>query len=171
MLVPAVAFSDFILAIHILAALIGFGVVFAFPILFASAAHLDPGVLPWLLRARQRISRYLVNPGLLIVVLAGIYLASDEHQWKSFYVQWGIAAAIVIGGIEGALITRRSGRLADLAERDLAATGVPAGGQRVSAQWSDEYTRGQRLLTIGGTLIQIIVVITVFLMATHAGRS
>jgi hypothetical protein len=171
MLISAVAFSDFILAIHILAVVVGFGVVFAFPVLLASAARLDPGVLPWLLRARQRIGRYLVNPGLLILVLAGIYLASDKHQWKSFYVQWGIVAALVIGAIEGALITRRSGRLADLAERDLAATGVAAGGQRVSAQWSDEYTRGQRVLTVGGTLIQIIVVITIFLMATHAGGS
>ena len=170
MLVPAVAFSDFVLAVHILAAVIGFGVVFAFPVLLASAAHLDPGVLPWLLRARQRIGRYIVNPGLLVLLLAGIFLASDEHQWKFFYVQWGIAAVIVIGGLEGSLITRRSGRLADLAERDLAATGVPSGGQRVSAQWSEDYLRGQRLLTIGGTLIQVIVVITVFLMATHAGR-
>jgi Predicted integral membrane protein (DUF2269) len=168
-LIPAVAFSDFILAVHILAAVIGFGALFAFPILFASAARLDPSVVPWLLRARQRTGRYLVNPGLLFLVLAGIYLASDKHQWKFFYVQWGIVAVIVIGAIEGSLITRRSGRLADLAERDLAASGVAAGGQRVSAQWSDEYTRGQRLLTIGGTLIQVIVVITVFLMATHAG--
>jgi hypothetical protein len=139
--------------------------------MFTAAVRRDPSVLPWLLRARQRVGRYLVNPGLLIVLLAGIYLASDRHQWKSFFVQWGIAAVIVIGGLEGSMITRRSGRLADIAERDLAATGVAGGGQRVSAQWSPEYTRGQRALTIAGTLIQVIVVITVFLMATHAGGS
>jgi hypothetical protein len=170
LLVPAVAFADFILAIHILAVVVGFGVLFAFPVLFASASRLDPTVLPWLLRARQRVGRYLVSPGLLILILAGIYLASDEHQWKSFYVQWGLAAAIVIGALDGALIGRRSGRLAEVAERDLAATGVAAGGQRVSAQWSPEFTSGLRVLAIGGGLINVIVVITVFLMATHAGR-
>ncbi len=170
MIAPAVAFSDLILAVHILAAVIGFGVVFAFPILFAAAARLDPSVTPWLLRTRQQVGRYLVNPGLLVLLLAGIYLATDLHQWSYFYVQWGIAAVIVIGAIEGSLIVRRAGRLAELAERDLAAAGVAAGGQRVSAQWSREYARGQRLLSIGGGLIAVIVVITVFLMATHAGR-
>jgi hypothetical protein len=170
LLVPAVAFSDFILAIHILAAVVGFGIVFAFPILFAAAARMDPAVMPWLLRARQQVGRYLVNPGLLVLLLAGIYLASDQHQWKYFYVGWGVAAVVVIGAIEGSLIIRQSGRLAEVAERDLAATGVAAGGQRVSADWSPEYVRGARRLRIGTTLIQLIVVITVFLMATHAGR-
>jgi hypothetical protein len=41
-------------------------------------------VTPWLLRTRQRIGRMLVNPGLLVVLLGGIYLSSDEHQWSSF---------------------------------------------------------------------------------------
>lgn len=163
------AFSDLVLAVHILAVVIGFGVTFAYPILFAAAARLDPNVTPWLLRTRQRVGRYLVNPGLLVLVLAGIFLATDEHQWSRFYVQWGIAAAIVIGGIEGALIIPRSGRLAEIAERDLAATGVAAGGQRVSATWSREYVRGRRLLTIGGVLIELVVVVTVFLMAARAG--
>lgn len=170
MLVTAAAFSDFVLAVHILAAVIGFGIVFAYPILFAAAGRLDPNVTPWLLRTRQRVGRFLVNPALLVLVLAGVYMASDLHQWKYFYVQWGVAAALVIGAIEGSLIIPRSGRLATVAERDLAATGVPAGGQRVSAQWSPEYLSGQRRLTIGGALIELIVVITVFLMATHAGR-
>jgi hypothetical protein len=170
LLVPAVAFADFILAIHILAAVVGFGVLFGFPLLLANASRLDPAVLPWLLRARQQVGRYLVNPGLLVLLLAGIYLASDLHQWKSFYVQWGVAAVIVIGALEGSLIVRRSGHLAEVAERDLAATGVAAGGQRVSAQWSPEFNSGLRVLTNAGWLIDAIVVITVFLMATHAGR-
>ncbi|MGI9184527.1 MAG: hypothetical protein ACR2GZ_06105 [Solirubrobacteraceae bacterium] len=166
---PAVAFSDFILAIHILAVVLAFGVTFAYPLLFTAAAKLDPSVTPWLLRSRQRIGRYLVNPSLLVVLLAGIYLAGDKHQWSSFYVGWGVVAVIVIGAIEGSLIVRGAGRLADLAARDLAANGVAAGGQRVSAPWSPEYVAGFRRLTIAGTVVQGIVVVTVFLMATHAG--
>jgi len=56
-----------------------------------------------------------------------------------------------------------------VAERDLAATSMAGGGRRVSAQWSTEFTRGRRVLWVGGTLIQVIVVITVLLMARHAG--
>jgi hypothetical protein len=168
-LAPAVAFSDVIVGVHVLAVIIGFGAMFAYPLLFAAAAGLDPSVTPWLLRTRQRIGRYLVNPGLVVVVLAGIYLASDEHYWGAFFVQWGIGAAVVIGAIEGAVISPRAGRLAALAERDLAATAVAAGGRRASATWSPEYASGYRLFTIAGWVVQAIVVVTVLLMATHAG--
>jgi uncharacterized membrane protein len=168
MLAPAVAFSDFILAVHILGVVVGFGVVFAYPVLAVAAARTDPSVTPWLLRTRQRVGRYLVNPGLLVVILAGIYLAGHEHRWSSFFVGWGILAAIVIGAIEGSVIIPRSGRLARVAERDLAATAVPGGGQRTSATWSSEYTAGARQLSRASMLLQAIVVVTVFVMATHA---
>ena len=168
MLAPAATFADFILAVHILGAVIGFGIVFAYPLLWSAAARMDPSVTPWLLRTRKQLGRYLVNPGLLVVVLAGVYLASDEHHWKSFFVAWGIIAALVIGALEGSLIMPRSGRLAEVAERDLAATAVPAGGQRTSASWSPEYVAGARLLSRASVGLQLIVVVTVFLMATHA---
>lgn len=169
MLAPAVAFSDFILAIHILGAVVGFGVIFAFPVLFGIARRTDPGVIPWLLRARKSVGRYLVNPGLTIVVLAGIYLATDEHQWSHFYVGWGILAALVIGAVEGSYVIRRAGALADMAERDLAATTVAGGGRRTSATWSPEYTALQRRFAVAGNVMALIVVVTEFLMATHAG--
>ena len=169
MLVSGVAFADFILAVHILAAIAGFGIVFAFPVLLGAAARTDPPLPPWLLRGRQRIGRYIVNPGLLVVLLAGIYLASDEHAWSDFYVGWGVAAVIVIGALEGSVIIRGSGRLAAVAERDLAATAVPGGGRRTSATWSPEYVAQQRTLTRATWALQAIVVVTVFVMATRAG--
>ena len=168
MLAPAVTFSDFILALHILGAIVGFGIVFAYPLLLGAAARMDPSVTPWLLRTRQRLGRYLVNPGLTVVVLAGIYLATDEHYWSSFFVAWGILAALVIGAIEGSIVIPRAGRLATLAERDLATTAVPGGGRRTSATWSREYVNGYRLLVAAGVLLQLIVVVTVFVMAAHA---
>jgi Predicted integral membrane protein (DUF2269) len=167
--VTAAAFPDVILAIHILGAVVGFGFVFAFPVLFAAAVRSDPAVIPWLLRARQRVGRYVVNPGLLVVVVAGIYLATDEHQWGNFYAGWGIIAAIVLGALEGSFIVRPAGRLADLAERDLAATAVPAGGQRTSATWSPEYTEALRRFSLAGNAMALVVVVTVFFMATHLG--
>jgi uncharacterized membrane protein len=165
----AITFPNVVLAIHILAVVVGFGGVFTFPPLFGAAARADPQVIPWLLRMRQRVGRYLINPGLLIVVLAGIYLASKEHQWSHFYVGWGIIAALVIGALEGSFITRPAGRLAELAERDLAATAVPSGGRRTSATWSDEYTAGLRRFALAGNAMAAIVVLTVFFMATHLG--
>jgi hypothetical protein len=168
-LVTAASFPDVVLAIHILGVVVGFGFVFAFPVLFAAAVRTDPGVIPWLLRARQRVGRYVVNPGLLVVVLAGIYLASDEHQWGNFYVGWGLIAAVVLGALEGSFIVRAAGRLAELAERDLASTAVPAGGQRTSATWSPEYAAALRRFSRAGNVMALFVVVTVFFMATHLG--
>ena len=169
MLVAGVATHDLVLAIHILAAVAGFGIVFGFPMLLAYAGRAEPAVLPWLLRARRRAGRWLVNPGLTVLLLAGIYLASDEHQWNDFYVGWGLAAVIAIGALEGSVIIRRLGRMADAAERDLAATAVPGGGQRTSAAWSPDYLADLRIVSRAGWGIVAIVVVTVFLMATHAG--
>jgi len=169
MLVTAAAFPDVILAVHILGAVIGFGTAFAFPVLFTAASRSDPEVIPWLLRARQRVGRLLVNPGLLVVVLAGVYLASDEHQWGNFYVDWGIAAAVALGALERSLIIRPAIRLASLAERDLAATAVPAAGQRTSAKWGSEYNAELPRFLLAANAMAGIVALTVFFMATHLG--
>ena len=169
MVVATVTFSQVVLAIHILAVVIAFGGVFAFPLMFGAAVRTDPQVIPWLLRARQQVGRFLINPGLLFIILAGIYLASKEHQWGNFYVGWGILAAIVLGALEGSFVIRPAGRLAAIAERDLAATAVAGGGQRTSAEWSAEYTATLRRLTLAGNAMVAIVVLTIFFMATHLG--
>jgi hypothetical protein len=161
--VATVEFFQVVLAIHILAVVIGFGVTFAYPIMFAAARRADPAVLPWLYRTMQRFGRFLVNPGLLVIVLAGVYLASHLHQWKVFYVQWGIGAAIVIGAVEGAFMIPREGRLAKVADRDLAA--ADGGG----VTWSDEYNSTFRQLSAGGVILNLIVIVTVFMMAAHIG--
>ena len=148
--VATVEVFQVVLAIHILAAVIGFGVTFAYPIMFAAARRADPAVLPWLYRTMQRFGRILVNPGLLVVVLAGVYLASHLHQWKLFYV-------------EGAFMIPREGRLARIADRDLAA--AEGGG----VTWSDEYNSAFRQLSVGGVILNLIVIATVFMMAAHIG--
>lgn len=165
----AAVFPDLILAIHILAVVIAFGATFAYPLFFSAARKLDPTVMPWLFRTLRMVSRRIINPGLAVVLLAGIYLASDKHQWSSFFVQWGIGAVVVIGAIEGSFMSPREGKLAELSQRDLAATAVAAGGTRQSATWSPEFEATFKQLATGGTVLNAIVVITVFLMATHAG--
>ena len=117
----AVAFVDFVLAVHILAVVVAFGVTFAYPLILAAARRADPSVMPWWFSVVQRIDRYIVNPGLAVIVLAGIYLASEEHRWSAFFVQWGIGVAVVIGAVVGSFMIPREGKLAKIAERDLAA--------------------------------------------------
>ena len=164
MLVSAVLFVQVVLALHILSVVAAFGVLFAYPLFMGVGARLQPAAMPWFHRMQQAVSRWLVSPGLLAVVVFGVILASEDHVWKVFYVQWGIGAALVIGALEGAFLVPRTGRLAELAERDLA--GVPGGAE---ATWSPDYLALRRQAEIATGVISAIVIVTIYLMAVQAG--
>jgi hypothetical protein len=159
----ATSLFEVILAIHIMAVVIAFGVTFAYPIMFAVAARHDPRGLPLMHRVEYTIERTLVNGGLVIVVLAGIYLASKGHYWSQFFVQWGLAAAIVIGGVVGGVMIPTAKRAEQLAARDVAA--APATGTEIVL--SEEYRAVVRRLSVVGSLLSGIVLLTILFMALH----
>jgi hypothetical protein len=161
-LVEAVQFWQIVLGVHILAVVVGFGVVFAYPLFVLVGGRLDPRAMPWFHRMQQMVGRRLINPALAVVLIAGIYLTSDLHQWKSFYVGWGLAAAVVIGALEGAVMIPGEGRLAELADRDVAAAGDGA------VTWSPEYEAQVKRIGAFGTLLSLLIVVTVFLMTVQA---
>ena len=163
MALAAITFSDTILALHIAAVMVAFGVTFSYPLLFAYATRQEPRHLPAFWRAVALIGQRIVAPGTGVVLAAGIYLATDEHQWSKFYVGWGLAAAIVLGAIGGAFFTPLERRLAAAAERDIASAGdgaVTLGG---------EYQQLFRRWYIGGITSWVLVLVTIFLMANHVG--
>jgi hypothetical protein len=163
MLVQAVAFQEIVLAIHIAAAVVAFGVTFAYPLVFAVGARMDPRAMPWFHRVQTIIGQRLISPGLLVVLIAGIYLASKEHMWHAFYVQWGLAAAIVIGALGGVFFSPNERKLAELAERDLAAAGSGP------VTWSAEYQALLNRVRIVGAGVSLLVLVTVYLMTVHSG--
>ncbi len=156
---PAASLYEVVLAVHIMAVVVAFGVTFAYPIMFAVAARHDPRGLPLLHRVEYTIERTLVNGGLLLVVAAGAYLASKGHDWSQFFVQWGLGAAIVIGGLVGSVMIPTGKRAEKLAERDVAAAGDG------EIEMSEEYRGLVRRLSIVGTLLSVLVLITILLMA------
>jgi uncharacterized membrane protein AbrB (regulator of aidB expression) len=168
-LASAVAFPDLVLAVHILGVVVGFGATFAYPIFFTAGARLDPRAMPWFFRIMQLLTRRLIHPGLFIVLVCGIYLASKEDQFHAFYVQWGFFAVIVIGGVEGAVMAPRVRRLIGIAERDLAAVAAGPGAASSPFAFSPEYQKIFSQVSIGGAVQALVVVLTVFFMATHAG--
>jgi hypothetical protein len=163
MLAPAVAVYEIVLAIHIMAAVVAFGVTFAYPIIFAVVEKADPRALGALHRAERAVGQRLISPGLAVVLLAGIYLASKLHEWSAFYVQWGLAVAVLLGGLSGMFFAPTEKRLAELAERDVAAS---TGDQVVL---SAEYQALSKRLAAVGALSSLLVLVTIYFMATHAG--
>lgn len=159
---PAVSAYDVVLAIHIMGVVATFGVVFAYPLMFRVAAKSDPRSLPTIHRIETTIERALVNGGLVVVVGAGVFLATDGKHWSEFFVQWGLGAAIVIGGLVGSVTIPASKRAQKLAERDLA--NGAAAGKREPA-WSDEYLATARRLKLVGSLLSALVLLTILFMA------
>jgi uncharacterized membrane protein len=157
----AVAFYEFVIALHILAVVFAFGATFAYPVIFAIAAK-EPRSLPTVYRAIHAISQRVINPGLALVVIFGIYLASKLHLWSSFFVQWGLIVAIVIGAVEGGFLGPREKRLIALAESDVAAAGPD--GEVVP---SPEHQSLARTVGLVGALMDVLVVLTIFFMVAH----
>ncbi len=153
----AVTAYDVVLAIHIMGVVVAFGVVFAYPIMFALAAKHDPRSLPLIHRIETVVDRALVNGGLVVIVGAGIFLASDGKHWSEFFVQWGLGAAIVIGALVGAAMIPASKKAQKLAERDLAAGD--------GATMSEEYRAVTKRLATVGSLLSGLVVVTILFMA------
>lgn len=160
--VAAVSAYDVVLAIHIMAVVVTFGAVFAYPLMFRVASKADPRSLPVIHRIETTIERVLVNGGLVVVVGAGIFLATDGKHWSEFFVQWGLGAAIVIGGLVGAVMIPASKRAQQLAERDLA-NGAAAGDGEPA--WSEEYLASTRRLQLVGSLLSALVLLTILFMA------
>jgi Predicted integral membrane protein (DUF2269) len=155
----AASFYDVVLGVHVMAVVVAFGVVFAYPIMYAVGARHGARSMPLLHRIEYTTERYLINPALLLVLLAGIYLASKGHHWSEFFVQWGFAAVIVIGAVTGAVLIPGAKKAELIAARDM------AGSDQADIEMSAEYQALVRRSAIVGSLLSALVLVTILFMA------
>jgi uncharacterized membrane protein len=158
-MIIALTFYQVVLAVHIMAVVVAFGVMFAYPIFVGAGRRIDPRGLAWFHRMQQHIIQRLITPGLAVVVIAGIYLASKLSSFSQFYVQFGFVAAIALGGIASGFLAPKQGQLAALAERDLAAGGSLSG----------EYDALDHSVSAVSGLASLIVLATIFVMTAQLG--
>ena len=156
---PAVSGYEIVLAVHVMAVVVAFGVTFAYPIMFAVGVRADPRSLPVLHRIQYSIERFLINPGLLLVLVAGIILASDGHHWSEFFVQWGLLATIAIGALVGAVMIPAAKRAEQLAR-----VAVEAAGAAGSVAPGEEYRRLVVRMNAVGSLLSLLVLLTILFM-------
>ncbi len=157
-LAPAASAYDFVLALHMIAVVVAFGVTFAYPVIFNVVARQDPRSLPVIHRVEYTVARTLINPGMVVVLGAGIFLASDGKHWSEFFVQWGLAAVVVLGGAVGAVMIPTAKRAEGVAARDVAGAGTG------EVQMSEEYAALARRLQTVGSLLSLLVLITIVFM-------
>lgn len=148
------------LAIHVATIITTFGVIFARPLVFAVASRGDPRSLPVLHRIEYTVDRWVVTPGVLVVILSGSYLAQKGGHWSAFYVWWGIAVALLMGAALGTVMIPTARRAEAVAERDLRGAGSDAGGGGLSV----EYRALRRRLALVGGALGLLVLITMLFM-------
>jgi uncharacterized membrane protein len=142
------------LFVHILAVVLAFGPTFAYGILF-SVLPKYPRATPALLEGVRKVDSYLVNPGMIVVLLAGIYLLTDS-RWdgSESWVTVGFIAIIALLGLQHGFFRPQGKKARELAERDL------KNGDTLSPEF-EEISR--RLGTVG-PIAGLIVVVTIFFM-------
>ena len=135
--------------------MLAFGPTFGYAFRF-SVAPQYPRATPAILSGIQRIDRYLVNPGMIVLLLAGIYLLRQRRRLETSdaFISFGFLAIIVLFGLQHAFFQPKMREAKALAERDLE-------GRR-HAQPEFE-ALGQKFAQIGG-LAGLIVVVTIFFM-------
>jgi uncharacterized membrane protein len=145
----------FALFLHILAVVLAFGPTFGYA-LFFSVVPQFPKATPAILAGVQKCDRYLVNPGMVILLLAGIYLLADgPWETSDAFVSLGFLAIIVLFGLQHGFFQPKVRQARALAERDLEA------GDTLS----DEFTALGELIGRVGTIAGLTVVVTTFFMS------
>jgi hypothetical protein len=154
-----VTFYEVVLAAHIMAVVFAFGATLAYPVLLGVIGKADSRALPALYKALHAISVRVIMPGLALVAVFGIYLASDHKLWSDFFVQWGLGAVLVIGAVEGMYMSPKERQLVAVADRDLAASGE---GELVPSAEHDSLVK--RIGAVGASL-DALVLLTILFMA------
>lgn len=145
-----------VLFLHILAVVLAFGPTFGYA-LFFSVAPQYPSATPAILAGVQKVDKYLVNPGMIVLLVAGIgLLAMSDGAWDTsdVFVGVGFLAIFVLFGLQHGFFQPKVREAKALAERDLKT------GDTLSAEFE---ALGDRIGKVGA-LAGVIVVVTIFFM-------
>ena len=144
------------LFLHILAVVLAFGPTFGYAFFF-SVAPQYPQATPAILAGVQKVDKYLVNPGMIVLLLAGIgLLSASDGVWdgSDAFVVVGFIAIIALFGLQHGFFQPQTRKAKELAERDLEA------GETLSPEFE---ALSQKIGQVGG-LAGIVVVVTIFFM-------
>lgn len=146
-----------VLFVHIAAAVIAFGVLFAYPLVTVLARRAGGEAQLFWHRAQGAIGRYVITPAATVVLLAGLYLVLDgPWGFEEVFVGTGLVIVFAILGICGAYFAPTERRLAALVESE-------GGGD------SPQYATLARQLVRVQCAAAGLALIALFLMVTKPG--
>jgi uncharacterized membrane protein len=158
-MVASLTLYGVVLAVHIIAVVVAFGVTFTYPAFIPWARKHHPGAMPVIHEVTGRVGQRVISPAMVVVLLAGIYLASDADAWSESWVSVPFVILIVLGGLGGMFFSPNERKLGELAERDLANGG----------EFSAEYDALFQRVAVAGKIASALVLVAIFFMAAKPG--
>ncbi|HEX4752318.1 MAG TPA: DUF2269 family protein, partial [Solirubrobacterales bacterium] len=137
-------------------AVVALGPTFAYGVLF-SVLPKYPRSAPALIDGMRRIDRYLTNPAMVLLLIAGIVVvATSGSVWKGsqFFVVWGFIAIIALFGVQHGFFGPQMTRLQEIAEKDLST------GDTLGAEFG---ATSQKIAQVGAAAGALIL-LTIFIM-------
>jgi hypothetical protein len=111
-----VSFYDVVLWIHVTAVVTAFGALFAYPVFLAVNAKAPIAQRANFHRLQIAFSKRITGPVIAVVLLAGMYLASDAHLWSETWVDVPFVLLFVIAGLGATVLRRNEERLVETSE-------------------------------------------------------
>jgi predicted integral membrane protein DUF2269 len=112
MLIDAVRLASIALAVHIAAVAVAFAPLFAFPVLVAAVRRSDPNKLAAVYRVQDAVARRVITPALPAVLIAGLYLAADQHVFGKAWVIIPMVVIVVLMALHRLVLLEGYRRLA-----------------------------------------------------------
>jgi hypothetical protein len=163
--IALISFYSVVLFIHIAAVVLAFGVTFAYPLVFAVARQQYPRHMAFFHHIQSVIGQRMIAPIGGVILLAGIYLAiKGPYDFGDPWIGVTLLFLIIILGVGGGYIGPREERLADMAERDIAASPVDG-----SIRFGRDYERLFAQVRGATLAMNALILIAIFLMVTKPG--
>lgn len=112
----ATTLYDVVLWVHITAVVIAFGALFAYPVFLAVVAKAPIEQRATFHHAQIAFSKHVTGPTIGVILLAGIYLATDADLWSELWVTIPFVLLFIIAGLGATVLRRGEERLAATAE-------------------------------------------------------
>ena len=112
----AVRFYDVVLWVHITAVMTAFGALFAYPVFLTVNAQAPVTQRVTFHRQQIAFSQRVTGPAIGVILVAGIYLATERELWSKVWVTAPLILLFVIAGLGATVLRQAEERLLAMAQ-------------------------------------------------------
>jgi len=117
--------------IHVVAVVVGIGATYSYGVILGYVERQAPKSVPSIYTSLQRTDRFIVTPGLIVILLAGLWLVNKgDISMGESWVMVGLVAVIALLGLTHAYFAPRWRKGIELAKRDL-----KKGNKLIGMEW------------------------------------